>query len=194
MGAVAGTASRSRYIALLRGVNVGRAKRIAMADLRKLVEDLGYTGVRSLLNSGNIVFDAVVPPVDAAQAIEAAIALHLGVSTRVFVFSCDQVAGVIDDNPLLHVATDYARLFVFLLAGEPQRALATDLCKQDWAPESMAPGRHAVYVWCPQGLLDSAAATALGKRLADGATSRNWNTMIRLHALCRAGADSPASG
>ena len=74
----ADTAPRSRCIALLRGVNVGRAKRIAMADLRKLVEDLGHTGVRSLLNSGNIVFDAVVPPVDAAREIEAAMALHPG--------------------------------------------------------------------------------------------------------------------
>jgi uncharacterized protein (DUF1697 family) len=90
---------------------------------------------------------------------------------------------------LLHVATDHARLFVFLLAGAPQRALAADLCGQDWAPESMAPGRHAVYVWCPQGLLDSAAAAALGKRLGEGATSRNWNTMIKLHGLCCTGAD-----
>jgi uncharacterized protein (DUF1697 family) len=185
----ADTTPRSRYIALLRGVNVGRAKRIAMADLRKLVEDLGHTGVRSLLNSGNIVFDAVVPPVDAAREIEAAMALHLGVSARVFVFACHEVAEIIDDNPLLHVATDHARLFVFLLAGAPQGALAADLCAQDWAPESMALGRHAVYVWCPQGLLDSAAAAALGKRLGEGATSRNWNTMIKLHGLCCAGTD-----
>lgn len=185
----ADTAPRLRYIALLRGVNVGRAKRIAMADLRQLVEDLGYTGVRSLLNSGNIVFDAAVPPVDAAQEIEAAIALQLGVSARVFVFACHEVAEIIDENPLLHVATDHARLFVFLLAGAPQRALAADLCGQDWAPETVARGRHAVYVWCPQGLLDSAAATALGKRLGDGATSRNWNTMIKLHGLCCSGTD-----
>jgi uncharacterized protein (DUF1697 family) len=185
----ADTTPRLRYIALLRGVNVGRAKRIAMADLRKLVEDLGHTGVRSLLNSGNIVFDAVVPPRDAAQEIEAAMALHLGVSARVFVFASDKVAEIVDDNPLLHVATDHARLFVFLLAGAPQRALAADLCAQDWAPESMAPGRHAVYVWCPQGLLDSAAAAALGKRLGEGATSRNWNTIIKLHGLCCAGTD-----
>jgi uncharacterized protein (DUF1697 family) len=45
-----------RYIALIRGINVGRAKRVAMADLRKLVEELGYDDVRSVLNSGNVVF------------------------------------------------------------------------------------------------------------------------------------------
>ncbi len=176
-----------RHVALLRGVNVGRAKRVAMADLRALVESLGYTGVRSLLNSGNVVFDAAVPPIDAAQAIEEAMAQRLGVSARVFVFACHDVDQIIDDNPLLHLATDHARLFAFLLAGESQRALAADLCRQDWAPETVALGRHAVYVWCPQGLLDSAVAAALGKRLGDGATSRNWNTMTKLHGLCHDG-------
>lgn len=183
----ADTAPRLRYIALLRGVNVGRAKRIAMADLRKLVEDLGYTDVRSLLNSGNVVFDAAVSPIDAAQAIEQAMVRHLGISARVFVFACHVVDQIIDDNPLLHLATDHARLFAFLLPGAPQRALAAELCRQDWAPETVALGRHAVYVWCPQGLLDSAVAAALGKRLGDGVTSRNWNTMIKLHGLCHDG-------
>lgn len=173
-----------RYIALLRGVNVGRAKRIAMADLRKLVESLGYTGVRSLLNSGNIVFDAAMPAVDAAQAIEEAMILRLGVAARVFVFAGDEVGEIIDDNPLLHLADDHARLFAFLLAGEPQRALAADLCGQNWEPEAVAIGRRAAYVWCPQGLLDSPAAAALGKQLGDGATSRNWKTMTKLHGLC----------
>jgi len=182
-----------RYIALLRGVNVGRAKRIAMADLRKLVESLGYTGVRSLLNSGNIVFDAAVPPVDAARTIEEAMILRLGVGARVFVFARNELAEIIDDNPLLHLADDHARLFAFLLAGEPQRLLAADLCARQWAPETMAIGRRAVYVWCPQGLLDSAAAAALGKHLGDGATSRNWNTMTKLHGLCHDSAHRPAA-
>ena len=52
--------STQRQIALLRGVNVGRAKRIAMADLRQLIGKLGYTDVRTLLNSGNIVFSGTV--------------------------------------------------------------------------------------------------------------------------------------
>lgn len=173
-----------RYIALLRGVNVGRAKRIAMADLRKLVESLGYTGVRSLLNSGNIIFDAAVPPVDAAQAIEEAMILRLGVGARVFVIARQELAEIIDDNPLLHLADDHARLFAFMLAGEPQRVLAADLCGRVWDPEAVAIGRRAAYVWCPQGVLDSAAAAAFGKHLGDGATSRNWNTMTKLHGLC----------
>lgn len=173
-----------RYIALLRGVNVGRAKRIAMADLRKLVESLGYTGVRSLLNSGNVIFDADVPSAEAAQAIEEAMVLRLGVAARVFVLARQELADIVDDNPLLELADDHARLFAFMLAGDAQRAVAACLCGQDWHPEAVAIGRRAVYVWCPAGMLDSAAAAALGKQLGDGATSRNWRTITRLHGLC----------
>jgi len=77
-----------RRVALLRGINVGRAKRLAMADLRALVEDLGYGDVRTLLNSGNIIF--TVPRTkrgDAAARIEKAIASRLGVSARVYVLT-----------------------------------------------------------------------------------------------------------
>lgn len=60
-----------RHVALIRGINVGRAKRVAMADLRALVEDLGYGDVRTLLNSGNVVFtSARRPPAKAAARIE----------------------------------------------------------------------------------------------------------------------------
>ena len=176
------------YIALLRGINVGRAKRIAMADLRALVEALGYSDVRSLLNSGNLVFGAgtVADPTaaGAAAAIEEALVLRLGVAARVFVLVRAELAEIVDDNPLLDVATDHSRLFTFLLAGPAQRDVAACLCAQAWGVEALAVGRHAAYVWCPEGLLDSAAGAALGKALGDGATSRNWNTITRLHGLC----------
>ncbi len=103
------------YVAFLRGINVGRAKRIAMADLRVLVEGLGYTGVRSVLNSGNVVFRAVgTTAQEAAQAIEEALVLKLGVAARVFVLEHAELNAIVDGNPLLEVAIDHARLIVFL--------------------------------------------------------------------------------
>lgn len=181
-----------RYIALLRGVNVGRAKRIAMADLRKLVESLGYTDVRSLLNSGNIVFDASVTADEAAAAIDDALVLRLGIVARVFVLDRDAICAIVDDNPLIEVAHDHSRLFAFFLPGEAERAVAACLCGQGWAPDMVAMGRHAAYVWCPDGMLDSAAAAAFGKQLGDATTSRNWNTMKKLHGLCSDSGRKPA--
>ncbi|KFI06246.1 DUF1697 domain-containing protein [Massilia sp. BSC265] len=173
------------YVALLRGVNVGRAKRIAMADLRMLVEGLGYTGVRSVLNSGNVVFQATgTTAQEAARAIEDALVLKLGVAARVFVLGRKELGAIIDGNPLLEVATDYSRLIVFLLGTESQRDGLAALHGRDWGCERLALGERAAYVWCPEGMLDSAAATSLGKLLGDGSTSRNWNTLLKLHALC----------
>jgi uncharacterized protein (DUF1697 family) len=173
------------YIAFLRGINVGRAKRIAMADLRVLVEGLGYTDVRSVLNSGNVLFRAPgTTAQEVAGAIEEALVLKLGVAARVFVLDHHDLNAVVAGNPLLGVATDYARLFVFLLGAAAQRDKLAALGSQDWGSEQLALGERAVYVWCPEGVLDSAAANSLGKLLGDGCTSRNWNTVLKLHTLC----------
>ncbi len=175
------------YVAFLRGINVGRAKRIAMADLRALVESLGYTGVRTLLNSGNVVFRAAgVTAREAAAAIEEALVLKLGVAARVFVLAHEELSAVMAANPLVEVASDYSRLVVFLLGDAAQRDKLAALDGQDWGCERLEVGDSAVYVWCPEGMLDSAAATALGKLLGDGTTSRNWNTLVKLQALCAA--------
>ena len=179
------------YVAFLRGINVGRAKRIAMADLCALVEGLGYTGVRSVLNSGNVVFQAsgTTAP-EAAGAIQEALVRKLGVAARVFVLRRDELSAVIDGNPLLGVAHDHARLIVFLLGDgvqATQRGELAALSGEDWGCSQLALGERAAYVWCPEGVLDSAAATSLGKLLGDGTTSRNWSTLLKLHALCGEG-------
>jgi len=173
------------YVAFLRGINVGRAKRIAMADLRLLVEGLGYSGVRTLLNSGNLVFRAAgVSAAQAAAAIEEALVLRLGVAARVFVLEKAQLAAIMASNPLLDVASDHARLIVFLLGDGVGRDKLDALAGEDWGGERLALGEGAAYVWCPDGILVSAAATSLGKLLGDGTTSRNWNTLVKLQALC----------
>lgn len=177
------------YIALLRGINVGRAKRIAMADLCRMFGELGYTRVKSVLNSGNVVFDAGgMGTAEAAGAIEEALVLRLGVGAKVFVLDRAELDGIVADNPLVPLATDPARLYTFLLSDGEGRALVEGLCAREWGAESLALGRRAAYVWCPEGMLDSAAAAALGKQLGDGTTSRNWNTIMRLHKLCSDGA------
>jgi uncharacterized protein (DUF1697 family) len=176
-----------RYVALVRGINVGRAKRVAMADLRKLVSDLGYEDVRSLLNSGNIVFSApVLAPGRVAVAIETALVLKLGVAARVMVLPSEELAAIVSDNSLVALADDHARLMVFFIADPALRERVAALCQRDGEPGAgvMTLGRHAAYVWCPTGVLDSAAAAQLGKLLGDATTARNWNTVTRLHRLC----------
>ena len=172
------------HVALLRGVNVGRAKRVAMADLRALVEGLGYGSVRTLLNSGNVVFS--VPRGargDPALRIEQALEAELGVSARVFVLSARELATVVDANPLLKVAKDPARLLVAVWSKPADRKRLAALEQADWSPDAFAAGPRAGYLWCSVGILESKLNMALGKALGDGSTSRNWATIMKLHAL-----------
>ncbi|QBE64507.1 DUF1697 domain-containing protein [Pseudoduganella lutea] len=176
--------STQRQIALLRGVNVGRAKRIAMADLRKVLGDLGFSGVRTLLNSGNAVFDC--PAADAAQSalrIEEALVLKLGVPARVTVLDAHQLAEVVAANPLLDLASDPARLMVAVLSNPADRTRLEALAHQQWQPEAFALGQWAAYIWCSDGVLASRAAAAMGNLLGDAVTTRNWSTITKLHSL-----------
>ena len=85
-----------RYVALFRGINVGKAKRIAMADLRVLLGKLGYTDVATLLNSGNAVFTGAAEPAGKhADRIRQAVLKKTGVDALVIVKSAKDMAGII---------------------------------------------------------------------------------------------------
>jgi uncharacterized protein (DUF1697 family) len=173
---------------LIRGINVGRAKRVAMADLRALVEDLGYGDVRTLLNSGNVVFTAPASArKSSAKRIEEAINARLGISARVTVLTAAELAGVVAENPLGAIARDPSRLLVTVLIDPAHRKRLLPLGRQDWAPDVLAVGSRVAYLWCPQGMLESRLATAVNRVLGDGATTRNWATVTKLHALVEGG-------
>jgi uncharacterized protein (DUF1697 family) len=178
-----------RFVALVRGINVGRAKRVGMADLRALFEDLGYHHVRTLLNSGNVVFGAGAESGDAGGAapaaarIEAALAKQLGVSARIVVLSAAELATIVAENPLLGVAGDHSRLLVAVLADPADRPKLKPLIEQDWAPEAFALGARVAYLWCPDGVIASRLNAAVGRLLGDAVTARNWTTVMKLHTL-----------
>lgn len=173
-----------RQIALLRGINVGKARRIAMAELRALLSREGYQDVRTLLNTGNIVF---TPPRgsrgDHAGRIATIIAAGLGISVPVTVLGAAELAEALAVNPLAAVADNPSRLLVAVLNDPASRKVLMPLTRQAWAPEALALGRRVAYVWCSNGISASALFVAVDRLLKDGITSRNWTTMERLLAL-----------
>jgi uncharacterized protein (DUF1697 family) len=173
-----------RHVALLRGINVGTAKRVAMADLRSLLEGLGYRDVRTLLNSGNIIF---TPPKgqrgDRGAGIEKAIAATLGVTTRVIVLTGEEVATAVRDNPLGKVASNPSRLLVMALRDSQAHSRLKPLLKERWAPEALALGQRVAYLWCANGIAESPLSTAVGRLIGDAGTARNMATMMKVLAL-----------
>ena len=173
-----------KHVALLRGINVGRAKRVAMADLRAMIEELGYRDVRTLLNSGNVVFSAPSKVRGSAgPRIEEAMAARLGVSARVTVLTALELEAVVTENSLGEVATDPSRLLVAILRDPADRPKLEPVLKQDWSPEVLAFGTRVAFLWCADGILESRLAPAVARALGDGVTTRNWATIIKLQAL-----------
>jgi uncharacterized protein (DUF1697 family) len=171
-----------RQIALLRGINVGRAKRVSMADLKGVFEELGYRDVSTLLQSGNVVFSGRVGASTAAR-IEKAIVDRLGVSSRITLLRASELAQAIKDNPIEHLVTNPSRHMIAVLNDPTDRKRLTPLSREDWSPEAFAVGKRVAYFWCPDGILESRIAKALDKSLGDRITTRNWATMNKLCAL-----------
>jgi len=170
-------------VALVRGINVGRAKRLAMADLRGLAEGLGLSGVRTVLNSGNLLFETERPDTGGlARALERGIERESGFFAGVVVLTAQELAAVVEENPLGKVAVDPARYLVAFAATPAALAGARSLAESPWAPEAFALGRRAAYLWCPQGVLASPLLEAFTRRTGQAATARNWSTVLKVHA------------
>lgn len=171
-------------IALLRGINVGRAKRIAMAELRALIEELGFTEVRTLLNSGNVVFRATRQNGGkVAAAIAAAIASRFGLAVSVVVLTDTELDAIIAENPLPQAGHDPSKMVVAFLANRQLLTKLQPLLAQTWAPEAICLGSNAAYLWCADGINDSMLVKAFTRATGEAATSRNWATVIKLQAL-----------
>ena len=177
----------TRYVALFRGINVGKAKRIAMADLRQLLQTLGYTGVHTLLNSGNAVFDAPKETaVRHAQRIQAAVTAELGVDAFVIVKSAQDIGEAVAGNPLQDIANEPSRLLVVLTQDVKSLQSLQALAEKDWGAETLRLGTHAAYLWCGNGILESKIAVRLLKDLSDSGTTRNWATLKKIQTLMQA--------
>ncbi len=186
--------SGSRYVALLRGINVGTAKQVAMADLKALLERLGYTDVRTHLRSGQAVFTAQGAATTKAAArlasdIEQAIEQHLGMEVRVVVRTRAELAKVLKANRFATPDRDPARVFCVFLS-EPVTATAlTAIDPAAYAPEelALAPGGREIFLWLPNGMGTSKLGTVKWDRAlaAKGlvATARNWRTTTKLLEL-----------
>ncbi len=174
----------SRHVALIRGINVGRAKRVSMADLRVLMEGLGLRECRTLLNSGNVVFRAGGGgPTGIGARIERAMLDELGVAARVIVLAAHEFSTVVEENRLPQTADDPSRVLVAFLGKAADLGPLSALQKRNWSPEVLSLGTRAAYLWCPAGVGKSPLVEAVGGVLGEGTTTRNWATVKKLQAL-----------
>lgn len=173
-----------RFAVLLRGVNVGKGNRVPMAGFKLLLEQLGHTDVKTLLNSGNAVFAS---PARSGSKLAAAVAAEVerrfGVSTPVIVKSAAEVARVIHESPMVPPEGEHSRFLVAFGADEPALQALGPLLSLAGDADHLVITRHAAYLHCPRGLLESRVGEAMLGKAGRGVTTRNWATVLKIGAL-----------
>lgn len=172
------------FVVLLRGVNVGKSKRVPMAEFRALLEGLGYTQVITLLNSGNAVCRAAKgSPATHAASIANALSSGLDVAVPVIVKSASELAAIVAENPIKADAAQHSRFLVAFTQDQHSLAGLAPIRALVRPPEQFEIGRNAAYLLCAAGILQSKAGEALLGRFGRSATTRNWATTLKLRAL-----------
>jgi len=179
-----------RFVVLLRGVNVGKARRVPMAEFRALLEGQGFTEVKTLLNSGNAVFSSDDRSALAhSGSITASLVERFGFAVPVVVKTASQFGSAIAECPFAAAAEEHSRLLVVFTQERKALVGLSDLATLIQPPEQFAIGKHAAHLYCAGGILDSKLAKALLAKSGDTATSRNWATVLKINNLLR---DEPA--
>lgn len=170
------------HILLPRGINVGGNNRIGMAPLRAALEAAGYTGVRTYLQSGNVVVTAAsASPATVARDVEALISREFGLSIKVVVRSRKQIEKIVANNPFAGVADVGRAYFVYFCDPAPDPAKLAHLDPAEFEPERWALDGDTLYVWYARGLQGSKLDKAITKaKLGVTVTARNWNTVQKL--------------
>ncbi len=174
------------YIALLRGINVSGQKLIRMADLKTLVEELGFGQVRTYIQSGNVLFEhASADPKVLARQIEEKLLGQYDFEVHVIVKTPAELEAILHSNPFLNGRSeDPSRLYVTLLAAVPAQQNSDKLKASDYAPEEFVLDGDTVYFYSPQGYGNAKMSNNFFEsKLKVIATTRNWKTMNRLLEL-----------
>jgi uncharacterized protein (DUF1697 family) len=177
------TSDPIRCVALLRGINVGRARQVDMPRLREVLTARGHGNVRTHLRSGNVVLDSTLPERELAADLEEAIQGEFGFTVPVVVRTGAEIGAVVAGDPFATIATDPARYLVTFLPAPPDPARVDALPPAEGGGEYLVRGRE-LYLWLPDGISGTPLASwKWDALLGVPGTARNWNTVTKLAGL-----------
>jgi len=169
------------YIAMLRGINVGRGKVVKMERLRASFAALGFGEVRTYVQSGNVVFQSERKS-ELTRTIEAKIQHDFGFTVPVLIKTSKELAQIVRDNPLLRAkGIDVSKLHVTFLSNAPPKTAASVLEDLATTRERFRISNREIYLYCPDGYGNSKLANnTIEKKFSLVATTRNWRTVNAL--------------
>jgi len=176
----------SIFISLLRGINVGVQKRLRMETLREIYTELGFTQVRTYVQSGNVVFESIEQePSNLVRRIEAHIEGTCGYSVKVFIRQADALQDILAGNPFLNARNeDPSKLHVTFLYRTPSEPWWSELLQPRDTTDEFARGKLVIYLFCPGGYGKSKLSNSYFERkFGMPVTTRNWNTVNALYKM-----------
>jgi len=171
------------YIAMLRGINVGRGKMVKMERLRTLFAGLGFGEVKTYVQSGNVVFQAErKSSAELTRTIEAKIQRDFGFIVPVLIKTSKELAQIVRANPLLRVkGIDVSKLHVTFLSDAPPKTATKVLEDLATTRERFRILNREIYLYCPDGYGKSKLTNnTIEKKFSLVATTRNWRTVSAL--------------
>ncbi len=168
----------ARYVALLRGINVGGKRRVLMKELRGLCEDLGFTAPATYLQSGNLVLSAEQNTATVAHVLQEGIAERFGhADVPVLVFSARSYRAMAKAHPFEGKGADPKALHVVFLAKKPSAAQVREVQAVSSGDDEVSFDKRAAYLHLPRGVAKTKLSqTLFEKKLKMTATGRNWKT------------------
>lgn len=176
-----------QFIALLRGINIGKIK-ILMKDLRQLMEDEGFQDVQTYIQTGNILFRTDLTDISALESrIEKAIHHQFGFNITVFITERQELEQVIRSQPFKELSEqEKGRIYIALYKGEMEQKLIKDMADKNFEPEIYKIAKKAIYFYSPKSFSDSVINNNfLEKSLGIRATTRNQKTIQKLIDLSK---------
>lgn len=171
------------YIAILRGINVSGQKKIKMADLRALLDELGFKEVQTYIQSGNIVFQYPETSENSLEKmIEENIQAHYDFQVPTLVRSPEEFQYVVENNPFLQdPEKDINRQYITFLAEKPAGERIEALREVNYEPEEYVIDGRLIFLYSPKGYGRAKMNNNFfEKKLKVSATTRNWKTVNKL--------------
>jgi uncharacterized protein (DUF1697 family) len=179
----------SRYIAILRGINVGTGRKVPMVDLKTLCGSLGLSNVQTYIQSGNLIFELARPePISALDdRLQKAFSETFGFEIPVLIRTAEEWAESVAQNPFLKEEnTDIDRLHLTCLKELPSPELLEKIKAFQYLPDRYEIVGRDVFIFCAAGYGTSKLVNSFFEsKLKTQATTRNWKTVIQLNELAK---------
>ncbi len=175
----------TKYIAILRGINVGGKRKILMADLKELFIEIGFADIQTYIQSGNVIFNTKRKDdnIELANKIEQSIAKNYDFKVPVIVRNVEELNEAISNNPFFE-KNDIERLHLTFLKEVPETEKLDKIKTYDYSPDKFEIKDKNVFVYCSGKYSDSKLTNKFFEsKLKVLATTRNWKTVLKLLEL-----------